>query len=110
MRRLAQGAIGPIYFHRMADGDPDEAVAAASVQVDGTTTITTQGGAAHHVQVVTVRADGAVANSHWVAAGEVLGSDWNGATSWLVDGPEEALEGLPQFMVAFLRAGYSAST
>src|SRR5699024_10563515 len=108
VQRLAQSEGGPIRFRRMADEAADEPAAAGIVQKEGTTTITSPDGTAHQVEVVTVCADGAVANSHWVADGQVLGSDWNGATSWLVDGPQLALDGLPEFMVAFLCAGFDS--
>ncbi len=97
----------PVTFDRIDDGASAASAQSAVIAVEGTTTVTPPGSEDVQVNVLTVRSGENVHNSHWESGGELIGSDWNGAQSFLVGKQDAAVQGLADDVVEFLLGGPS---
>jgi hypothetical protein len=95
-----------VRYIRLDDSDPVGGADRATLERQGTETITPPGGTALEARRYGVVVDRQQVGTHWVVDGRVEMSDWNGATSVHVDSAAQALAGLPDAVVAFLREGF----
>lgn len=107
VRQVAADPDRVIRFGKVADSATAAVAAATTIRAEELTTLHPPGGDAVPARTVTVR--GTVLDStHWIADGEVLGSDWNGATSYVVVGETAALTGADEPVRAFITGGFEA--
>ncbi|WP_154796328.1 hypothetical protein [Occultella kanbiaonis] len=98
-----------VRYIRLDDSDPVGGADRATLERQGTETVTPPGGTPLEARRYGVVVDREQIGTHWVVEGRVELSDWNGATSVHVDSAATALAGLPDALLAFLREGFGSA-
>lgn len=95
-------------FEAIIDSAPEGPTASAWMQLMGPDSVPSPDGDSRPADRVDVRIADAVTSSHWVIDDQIVASDWKGAHSFLCRSDVEALQGVDQALVDFLRGGPGA--
>ncbi len=95
-------------FEAIIDSAPVGPSATAWMELMGPDEIPSLDGRSERGHRIDVRIADAVTSSHWVKDSRIVASDWHGALSFLQKSADDALLGVDQGLVAFLRGGRSA--
>lgn len=95
-------------FQAIIDSAPEGPPAAARMQLLGIDNIPTEDASHRQGNRIDVTIADTVTSSHWLEKGQIVASDWKGACSFLRRSADEALNGVDEKLVDFLREGRSA--